>query len=264
MTVFFYSCFVGHIGVFLGIFLVPVLVVMLINAVVFVLVVRVLIKHSKSKMGLVKNLRTLVVLFFIMNIFGLHWVFGALTISKASLTFQWLFVIFSTLQGLLLSIYLVIMGADPRTELLDDVNLAQEEGSCYSAFFTIFNKADYSSSTQSYGITVFEADATPSISASSVNPNSSKTVQNVSSMDKEILTDDNKPTDSAQGENRESEVANCSEDICSNRKNGEMAEVSLHVLEQNHPSDEHSLSDQELQLQEDKKLSSNDKTTSEL
>ena len=44
-----FSCFFDHIGVWFGVFLGPIFAIILFNIVVFVLVVRVLLKHSKRK-----------------------------------------------------------------------------------------------------------------------------------------------------------------------------------------------------------------------
>ena len=118
-----FSCFISHIGVFFGIFLGPVLGVVLFNTVVFVLVIRVLLKHSSRKMKGASNtkktkgtFKALISIISIMSMFGLQWLFGALTIAKASLVFQWLFVIFSTLQGLFLFLFFVAFGKETRDE----------------------------------------------------------------------------------------------------------------------------------------------------
>ena len=103
----FHSCFISHIGVFFGMFLGPILALVLFNTVVLVLVIRVLIKHSVRKLKdkedkekVQGTFKTLISVASIMLMFGLQWLFGALTIAEASTAFQWLFVIFSTLQGL--------------------------------------------------------------------------------------------------------------------------------------------------------------------
>ncbi len=48
--------------------------------------------------------------------FGLSWLFGALTIAEASIVFQWLFVIFNSLQGFFLFIFFCVIGKDARDE----------------------------------------------------------------------------------------------------------------------------------------------------
>ena len=121
LNTIFCSCFVSHVGVFFGTFLGPVLALILCNTVVFVLVIRVLIKHSIRKHEGTKNtkkvkgaLKALISTMSIMFMFGLQWLFGALTIAQASPIFQWLFVVFSTLQGVFMFIFVVVMGKDSR------------------------------------------------------------------------------------------------------------------------------------------------------
>ena len=110
---------------FFGVFLGPIFAMVLFNTVVFVLVLRVLIKHSirkskeaERKQQLKTTIKTMISIISIMFMFGLQWLFGALTIAEASLAFQWLFVIFSTLQGLFLFIFFCLLGKDAREEWL--------------------------------------------------------------------------------------------------------------------------------------------------
>ena len=98
---------------------------MLFNTVVFVLVLRVLIKHYlrklkdlESKKKFQGTFKTLISVVSIMFMFGLQWLFGAFTIAEASEAFQWLFVIFSTLQGLFLFLYFCILAQDAREQWL--------------------------------------------------------------------------------------------------------------------------------------------------
>ena len=99
---------------------------MLFNTVVFVLVIRVLLKHSARKLSDVDRktqfqgtFKTMVSVVSIMVMFGLQWLFGAFTIADASVAFQWLFVIFSTLQGFLLFVFFCVLGKDAREEWLN-------------------------------------------------------------------------------------------------------------------------------------------------
>ena len=111
---------------FFGVFLGPILALVLLNTIVFVLVIRVLVKHSARKLkdaNISKKLqgtfKTLISIMSIMFMFGLQWLFGALTIAQASLAFQWLFVIFSTLQGFFLFLFFVVLGKETRDEWLN-------------------------------------------------------------------------------------------------------------------------------------------------
>ena len=60
--------------------------------------------------------KTLISIASVMLMFGLSWVFGALTISAASEAFQWLFVIFNAFQGFFLFVFFCIIGQDAREE----------------------------------------------------------------------------------------------------------------------------------------------------
>lgn len=50
----------------------------------------------------------------IMSIFGLTWVFGALTVDKASLAFQIIFVVLNSLQGFIIFLFFCVLGRDGR------------------------------------------------------------------------------------------------------------------------------------------------------
>ena len=117
------SCFIDHTGMLFGVFLGPIFAVLLVNMVLFVLVVRVLIKHSRRKIVKSKDakkykgtLKTLISIVSIMAMFGLSWLFGAFTISSASIVFSWLFVIFNSLQGFVLFLFFCVIGKDAREE----------------------------------------------------------------------------------------------------------------------------------------------------
>ena len=107
-------------------FLGPILALVLFNTFVCVLVVRVLIKHATRKLRDVKDskkvkgvFKTLISVLSIMSMFGLQWLFGALTIAEASPVFQWIFILCSTLQGFFLFIFFCVLGKDVRDEWLN-------------------------------------------------------------------------------------------------------------------------------------------------
>lgn len=100
---------------------------LLFNVVVFVLVTRVLIIHGKKNVSRAKGdkdkkkvftntLKNLVSIVSVMIMFGLSWLFGALSIAEAAIVFQWFFVIFSTTQGFMLFIFFCVIGTDAREE----------------------------------------------------------------------------------------------------------------------------------------------------
>ena len=119
---------------FFGLFLGPVLATVLFNTVVFVIVLRVLIKHYlrklediEQKKRIVGSLKTLTSVVSIMFMFGLQWLFGAFTIAQASEAFQWLFVIFSTLQGVFLFLYFCVLAQDAREQWLNLLTLGHRK-----------------------------------------------------------------------------------------------------------------------------------------
>ena len=126
---FTHSCFLSpdKNSIRYGIFLAPLFLILVFNLIVFVLVGRVLIKHSKKNMNRAKEeksmkervsatLKTLISLISVMLMFGLTWLFGALSISGAAYVFQWLFIISATSQGFLLFIFFCVIGKDAREE----------------------------------------------------------------------------------------------------------------------------------------------------
>ena len=84
-------------------------------------------KHSKRGIQRAKDdkdakkvakatLKTLLSLVSVMLMFGLSWLFGALSVSQAAIVFQWLFVIFNTTQGFWLFVFFCVIGNDAREE----------------------------------------------------------------------------------------------------------------------------------------------------
>ena len=131
---FIFSCFISHIGVFFGLFLGPILAIVCFNTVVFVIVLRVLIKHYLRKIDDIDNkkkvfgtFKTFLSVVSIMFMFGLQWLFGAFTIAQASEAFQWLFVIFSTLQGVFLFLYFCVLAQDAREHWLNLLTLGRRK-----------------------------------------------------------------------------------------------------------------------------------------
>ncbi len=98
---------------------------LLFNIVVFVMVTVVLIKHTKKKLskdGTKKaqgTVKAIISVFSVMVMFGLSWLFGALSIDQGATFFQWPFVILNTLQGFFLFIFFCVLGSDAREEWLN-------------------------------------------------------------------------------------------------------------------------------------------------
>ena len=106
---------------FFGAFLGPILVVLLFNLVMMVAVVTVLVRHIKNTMDRTMEqmkwktaFRLLISITGIMSLFGLTWIFGALTISGASFPFQILFVVLNGFQGFFIFLFLCVFNTDAR------------------------------------------------------------------------------------------------------------------------------------------------------
>ena len=117
-----------HFGLFLGLILATVLF----NTVVFIIVLRVLVKYYLRKIDdidakkqLSTSFKTLTSVVSIMFMFGLQWLFGAFTIAQASVVFQWFFVILSTLQGVFLFLYFCVLAQDSREEWLNLLSMGR-------------------------------------------------------------------------------------------------------------------------------------------
>ena len=79
-------------------------------------VIKVIIHHSRTKdknaINTTKQLLTSI--FGITFLFGMSWVFGAFTISDASPVFNYLFTIFTSLQGFFIFIFFCVLGKEAR------------------------------------------------------------------------------------------------------------------------------------------------------
>lgn len=126
LAVFFLpcSCFISNKIAFFTAFLGPIILVLLFNTVTFVIVVRVMIKHTRKR---IKNAETsevqsatikaIVSTFGIMATFGLTWLFGAFTILDGSTAFQFLFVISNSFQGFFIFLFYCVVSTEARMSL---------------------------------------------------------------------------------------------------------------------------------------------------
>ena len=115
------SCFISNIIVLFTAFLGPIFAVLLFNIVMFLVVILVVIKHcskrfkDSSKVARIKGAcRSLFSILGIMCLFGLTWVFGAFTIKGTGNYFQFLFVIFNSLQGFGIFTFFVVFSKETR------------------------------------------------------------------------------------------------------------------------------------------------------
>ena len=96
-------------------FLAPIFALILFNIVIFILSVRVLVTHTiKKKKSAKATIKTMISIVGIMVMFGLTWLFGALTVREASTAFQYLFVIFNGFQGFFFFIFNCLISKDGR------------------------------------------------------------------------------------------------------------------------------------------------------
>ena len=133
------SCFISNTAAFFAAFLAPIMVIILFNCGVFVIVVTVLVRHKQRNK--VKGLKTsktkerqstirlMISIAGIMSLYGLTWIFGALTIDKASLTFQVLFVLFNSLQGFFIFLFFCVIGRDGRELWLEFLSFGHYKSS---------------------------------------------------------------------------------------------------------------------------------------
>ena len=120
------SCFISDTTVFFGAFLGPIFAILIVNVVIFVSVIGVLVKHTLDKLDRTKeqiNIKTAIRLFIsiagVMFLFGLTWLFGALTLTGIrdttfSTAFQVLFVICNAFQGFFIFFFLCVFNEDAR------------------------------------------------------------------------------------------------------------------------------------------------------
>jgi len=97
----------------------------------FILVIGVLIRHSRNTLGRSKEqvnkkttIRLLISITGVMFLFGLTWLFGALTItgfgdSRASTAFQVLFVILNAFQGFFIFLFFCVFSKDARESWME-------------------------------------------------------------------------------------------------------------------------------------------------
>ena len=112
---FLHSCFISDPIVFFVTLFGPIIVVFAFNFVIFILGVRVLVTQSRKKKISVKStIKTMISIVGLMVIFGLTWLFGALTVREASTAFQYLFVIFNGFQGFFFFVAICLIGKDGR------------------------------------------------------------------------------------------------------------------------------------------------------
>ena len=106
---------------FFGAFLGPIFAILLFNTAIFIIVIVILIRHTRRRTGKVKdksqqksNIRIMLSLLGIMFLFGLTWLFAAFTIREASVVFQILFAVFNSFQGFFIFLFFCVLSTDVR------------------------------------------------------------------------------------------------------------------------------------------------------
>ena len=94
--------------------------------VMFILVARVLIKHTMKKSAKVEEksnhkaiLKTLLSVAGVMFLFGLSWLFAAFTVKQAAYAFQILFILFNSTQGFFIFIFICVLSQEIRQDWLN-------------------------------------------------------------------------------------------------------------------------------------------------
>ena len=114
------------------------------------MVIKVIIHHSRTKDKNVINTtkQLLTSIFGITFLFGMSWVFGAFTISDASPVFNYLFVLFTSLQGFFIFIFFCVLGKEARELWITLLSYRQKQPGS-----SVHHKTPMSSSKSSRGKT---------------------------------------------------------------------------------------------------------------
>ena len=142
----FHSCFISNVTVFFAAFLGPILLILAFNAVIFIVVIAVLIKHViKRSSGHSKKTHPIQLMTNIISViilFGLTWIFGALTIMKAAPTFQIVFTLLNSFQGFLIFIIFCVLKKEIRsswTQIIKKCGYIRDMRSSVHSILTISN-----------------------------------------------------------------------------------------------------------------------------
>lgn len=110
---YFCSCFMSDRRIHYGLFLVPLFVMIIFNTISFILVIRVILKKQrKPQKQVARNMaKRIVVIFCLMSTFGIFWLLGAASVSQAAIFFEWPFIVLNIAQGIILFVYIVVIGA---------------------------------------------------------------------------------------------------------------------------------------------------------
>ena len=123
LITFLCSCFLSNPIVFWLAFLGPVLAIILVNTVIFIIVIFILVRHTRGtlsrkneSMGIKTVACLMMTIVGIMFLFGISWLFAALTVTVEKIRYpsQVLFTIFNSLQGVFIFVYFCIFKKEAR------------------------------------------------------------------------------------------------------------------------------------------------------
>ncbi|XP_067046938.1 adhesion G protein-coupled receptor L3-like [Acropora muricata] len=110
-------CWVSFSNNLIWTFVAPVLLVCVANAVLLSLVIREILKMQGGKAPNAEKLRQAAKACVVLSpLLGMTWVFGILSVTNASLVFQYIFTILNSLQGFFIFLLHVLRNADVRAE----------------------------------------------------------------------------------------------------------------------------------------------------
>ena len=130
------SCFISNFTAFLASFLVPILLVLVFNTIIFIMVIAVLVRHAirqsnqhQKKIDIIQMMANITGVVFL---FGLTWIFGAFTILKADQAFQLIFTVTNSFQGFLIFILFCVLNSDVRLVWTKTLN-----GKCFASLKSV-------------------------------------------------------------------------------------------------------------------------------
>ncbi len=149
-----YSCFINDVRVHYGLFLIPLFILLIFNTVSFFLVIRVILKHRKinqeknpSRLQLIK---TVIIIFCLMSIFGVFWLLGAASVKQAAVFFNWPFILLNTSQGILLFVFIVVINGREEWKNLLTCNRYVRKKKKYPVIIDKSSKVNSHSNSKSY------------------------------------------------------------------------------------------------------------------
>ncbi|XP_045171745.2 adhesion G-protein coupled receptor D1-like [Mercenaria mercenaria] len=97
-------------------FLIPVMLVILINLIIMVVVIRIMCgtAYMSKKTSTEKVKSGVLSIFVMMPIMGLTWMFGIFSMDEETVIFQYLFAVFNSLQGFFIFIFHCVMNKKAR------------------------------------------------------------------------------------------------------------------------------------------------------